>query len=519
MASEEKSPSVPNSPDKKAPADASRQRVAARTLGSASALLMVAIVVMANYLGFRHYRRFDWTGQHLYTLSGKSVAVLRGLKQDVDIYLFMSAAEQNFAETEELLRRYRAASGHVKVHFVDPDREPAEFEVLAQRFGIQPGILLGTGETRADVAAVVTAGERKWSVKRSDLISWESDPSGEGGEQLVNVQAEQALTGAVVQVTSGAPTSVCLTTGHGEWTLQGNQERSLHALQEALRHDNIEWHSVETLGKEKIGQRCDAVLVVGPTIAFNQGEAGLLGGYLRQGGNLLLALDPVIDRDQVRPSGLEEIARKQGVIVDKTLVIELDRERLLSPNVVEFLVTDFGEHPTTRPLAGGGRVYLGLVRSVRPVEGGKAEVLLRASPESFAETQIAQIEPATEPVRDEHDLPGPVPIAVAARAVAVGEADGAEDKPGGRLIVVGDSDLFEGVLMASPDLTNAYLASAWIGWLTEREALIAIPPKKAGAGGVMFTQGDLSGLLFRVLVLLPALVLIAGVAVWLNRRS
>jgi len=127
----------------KAFGDARRQRIAVRTLGGVSALLMLAIVLMVNYLGFRHYRRFDWTRQQLYTLSGKSVSVLRGLEQDVDIYLFMSQAEQNFADTEELLRRYQAASPHLKVHLVDPDREPAEFEVLAQRFGLTAGILLG----------------------------------------------------------------------------------------------------------------------------------------------------------------------------------------------------------------------------------------------------------------------------------------------------------------------------------------------------------------------------------------
>ncbi len=517
MAAENKGNPVPESSRDKQNGDARRARIAVRTLGSVSALLMVAIVAMANYLGFRHYQRFDWTGQQLYTLSNKSLSVLKGLQQEVDIYLFMSRAEPNFADTEELLKRYRTASSRIRVHLVDPDREPAEFEVLAQRFGLTAGILLGTGETRVDVAAVVTAGERKWSVKRGDLISWQSDPTGGGGEQLVNVRAEQALSGAVVQVTSGKPTGVCLTTGHGEWSLQPQGERSLHALEEALRHDNIEWRTVETLGKEKIDPGCDALLVVGATVAFNQDEAALLAGYLRGGGNLLVALDPVIERDRVKPSGLEEMARELGVIIDRTLVIELDRERLLSPNVVEFLTTDFGEHPTTEPLAGVGRVYLGLARSVRPVEGAAAVSLVRSSEQSFAETDISQIQPGTEPQRDEHDLAGPVSLAVAARAG--GGEQGAEEEPGGRLIVVGDSDLFEGALLGSPELTNAHLASAWIGWLTEREALIEVPPKKASKGSVMFTQGDLGAVFFRVLVLLPLLVLIVGVAVWLNRRS
>ena len=498
-------------------ADARKQRIGFRALSIVSALLMLLIVLMANYLGFRHYQRFDWTEQHLYTLSGKSLSVLRGLQQQVDIYLFMSRAEPNFADTEELLKRYRAASSRIRIHIIDPDREPAEFDLLAQRFGLSAGIVLGTGQTMVDVAAVVASAERKWSVKRDDLISYERDPTGGGDEALVNVRAEQALTGAVLQVTSGKPTAVCLTTGHGEWNLQPHAERSLHALQEALRHDNIEWRTIETLGKNEVDPDCNAVLAVGATVAFNKDEAAMLAGYLRGGGNLLVALDPVIERDGIKPSGLEEMARELGVIIDRTLVIELDRERLLAPNPAEFLITDFGEHPTTSALTGAGRVYLGLVRSVRPVEGGVAVSLLWSSEQSFAESDISQIQPGTEPARDEHDLAGPVSLAVAAQAG--GSEAPAEEKPGGRLIVVGDSDLFEGPLLGSPELTNIHLASAWIGWLVEREALIAVPPKKAARGSVTFTQGDLGGIFFRVLVLLPLLVLIVGVAVWLNRRS
>ena len=35
----------------------------------------------------------------------------------------------------------------------------------------------------------------------------------------------------------------------------------------------------------------------------------------------------------------------------------------------------------------------------------------------------------------------------------------------------------------------------------------------------MFTQDDLTALLFRVVVLLPGAVLLFGIAVWFNRRA
>lgn len=334
---------------------------------SASAIFVIAIVVMINYLGFRHYQRFDWTSQGIFTLSPKSKEVLRELNQDVDVYLFMSRGESSFMSTDELLKRYQAGSPRVHVHYVDPDREPTEFKLLAQRFGISAGVI-ESGEARADVAAVVAIGDKNWHVDRDDLVAFDYGPmaADEKGEEELNIKAEQALTGAIVQVTSGRATKVCVTQGHGEWSLEEGAPRSIQTLKEGLRHDNLEWQPFETLGKTSMPEGCDAVLVLGPLRAFSAGETKLLFDYLRAGGNMLLALDPVIELDQIAMTGFEEPLREVGVRLDRSLVLELSREHLVTPNVAEFLATEFSDHETTRNLQHSARVFMSLVRSVTP---------------------------------------------------------------------------------------------------------------------------------------------------------
>ena len=194
--------------------DGRRRRALEQVATSSSGLLALAVLVKVNYLAFRHYARVDWTSQGMFTLSPKSKQVLRELDKDIDLYVFLSRAEPNFEHTEELIRRYQAASPHVKVHLVDPDRQPAEFKLLGQRFGVIEGVT-GTGEVRADVAAVLARGDKHWHVNREDLLGW--DMGGEHGEDdQVSVKAEQALTGGIVQVVSGSPTKLCVTKGHGE---------------------------------------------------------------------------------------------------------------------------------------------------------------------------------------------------------------------------------------------------------------------------------------------------------------
>ena len=500
---------------------ASERRALERVASSGSVLLILAITIMVNYVAFRRYERFDWTESGVYTLSPKSAQVLRDLKEDVDVYLFLSNAEPQFKETDELLQRYRTQSPHVRVHYVDPDREPAEFRVLAQRFGILAGVI-ETGEARADVAAVVTRGEEKWHIDREDLLGWAVGMGGEDKAELA-VKAEQALTGAIVQVSSGRATKVCVTQGHGELEVEDGGERTIASLKLGLRHDNIEWEALMTLGKKEIPKTCDALFVLGPLNAFSEDEAKLIDTYLHGGGRVLLALDPVIENDEVRVTGFEKVLQGVGVRLDQDVVLERDPERLVSPNMVQFLVTAFGDHSTTRPLVDRARVLVVLARSLAVTrDDGKAEVLMRTSEQAFGETRIGDVldEAAAEPERGPDDVAGPVPLAV---AVTLGDEDDASDaaakKKTGRLIIVGDSDFLQGALLEAPELANFHLASAWTGWLTERPALIEIPPKTVKGGSAFFTQDDLTALFFRVGVLIPGIALILGLAVWLNRRA
>jgi hypothetical protein len=186
---------------------------------------------------------------------------------------------------------------------------------------------------------------------------------------------------------------------------------------------------------------------------------------------------------------------------------------------VQFAITEFCDHETTRPLQGRAHVVVALARSLSLVQqSDRVEPLLRTSDQAFGATDIARVMAGdAEPTRGPGDISGPLDVALAVRTT--GGPEDAQDKPGGRLIVAGDSDLLTPALLEAPELANFHLASAWTGWLTERKALIEIPPKKMKGGNAMFTQGDLAGVFFRVVVLLPGAALLFGFMVWFSRRG
>jgi ABC-2 type transport system permease protein len=493
---------------------AQAQRAKEQAVAGATTAFVVLIVAMLNYLAFRHYERFDLTSEGMYTLSDKSKSVLKSLKDDVTVYLFMSRNEPSFADTDELLQRYKTATQHVRVQYVDPDREPGEFQILSQRFGVSQGVD-EMGQTRVDVAAVIAMGEKKWHVDRDDLVAFDLGPMAGVDTVEVNIKAEQALTGAIVQVQSGRATKVCVTRGHGEISLDDNDERSMLSVKTALRHDNVELAPLDTLGKTSVPAECDAVMVLGPQNAFAEAEAKVIVDYVKGGGRALLALDPVIENDVVQPTGFEGPLETLSVRLDRSLALELNDEHLISPSPVAFLITEFGDHRATRLFRGGARVIVTLARSLSVLEASdKIEVLMRASPQSFAVTDIARVKSNEVPTQSPGDIPGPVDIALAVRT-------GGDDatKKDGRLIVIGDSDFLHSQFIDAPELQNFHLMSAFIGHLTEREALIEIPAKKVKGGMIVFTQEDLSNVVFRVGVLIPGAALLLGIAVWLNRRA
>jgi hypothetical protein len=166
---------------------------------------------------------------------------------------------------------------------------------------------------------------------------------------------------------------------------------------------------------------------------------------------------------------------------------------------------------------------LWVARPVRPIDAERATTLFSTSEQSFAETNIAALVESHEPNRDDDDLGGPVSLAVATRVEPDGPADDeASPDPnmrGGRVVVVGDAEFLRGEALSSLEFSNLELASSIAGWLTSREALITIPPRRGQSHPVQLTSDDALNLAFRVIVLMPLAVVFIGFAVWWNRRS
>lgn len=484
-----------------------RQLVRTGTL-SAGVLLVGALFLILNYLGWKYHHRFDWTAGDVYSLSEKSRNVVAELKKDVEFVVFIAPGEELYQPVREILTQYDAASQKVSVRYFDPERNPVEAQQLIQKYGVS-----STG------LVVAVSGEDRRVIDSAEMA--ELDYSGmQMGQapKMTGFKGEQLFTGALLQLAEGRKPKVLFTTGHGERSLDDRQEHGLSSVQDLLGRDNFELEEWASRTAAAVPPGTDLVVLAGPASPFIESELRAFDAYLNNGGRMLVLVDPTLGQTPgagLIPTGLDPWLAKYGVRLGANIVIDPQRAYPNSPPYT-LLPDDYGDHPITRPLAESGvPVLLNVTRSVSAAPGGAGGVggnqvteLLRTSAAGWGESSLAALE---EVSRDAQDLAGPVSLGVAVEG---------PQQPGKRplrLVVLGDSDIATNQLVQGMPADAVLLANS-LNWLAQREALLTIPPKKTENVRLNLTGDQLRTFYLTVLLLLPSLAIVLGTVVWSRRR-
>lgn len=490
-----------------------QQRIRYTATGIAGAVLVIALALMVNWLGARHWVRGDWTSSHLYTLSEKSVNLVKDLEQDVRVVVFMTPASGLYDQVHELLARYDAASPKIGVEYIDPEKEPLKTRQLAEQYGIS-----------AANTVVFAVGDRTKYVTSDQMAEYDYSGMQMGaGPKIKAFKGEEQFTSAILSLVAPHVPKVYFVTGHGEASPQSAARgRSLAALQEALKRENMETAETSLLGGS-VPDDTDVLAILGPTAPFAENEIVVLDAYLEGGGRLLVCLDPLIDRDgTMRSTRLETFLAGHGVEVGNDLVIDPSR-RLPFFDLSAVYLTDFPVHAITKGLEGMA-VLFPVTRSLKSEsgDGWNATEFVRTSDKGWGETNLSQLLAGKPVDQDDNDLAGPVAVAVAVegKAPAAEKADeeGAESGPGDgfRLVAFGDSDFLTDGQVANAG--NMTLALNGFNWLAKREQALGIPPREMEQVNLFLSRQQLRNVLLITLLGMPLAAIVIGVVVWRRRR-
>jgi hypothetical protein len=480
------------------------------------AVLFLSFFCGLNYLALHHPSRFDLTQHHHYSLSPETKSWLDNLKNPVHVVVTIPEDTEDselaaaLLDIRGLLREYiyyTAANydtktnhdGRVTVEYLDVYQRRRE----ADQLGIdQPNAIL------------LICGDKRTAVPLGDLYRFKD-------KVREAFQGEQAITAAILDVSSPERKKIYFLTGHGELRPDDpDPARGLSALHNELRLRNFDPELLDINTTRRVPE--DAALVIA---AAPQGIEPIVQEALRQyltahAGRLILMLAPG------QKHGLDNLLEDDwGVLADDDLICDTD------PNFIaengDLVLKVYGAHPITQTLADNKiPLEIGPARSVRPFparisgSGLTVTTLALTSKTAWGERSYNSGRPAeyNEGIdfRGEAKLDHRLGVAIASERVgARGNLD--FSVPRGRLVVFGTADLVTNNRLGSTGNANIFLSA--VNWTVGRDTQLNIPPRPIERFQLSLSAGDLLKLRYSLLLALPGAAALLGLAVYWTRRS
>jgi ABC-type uncharacterized transport system involved in gliding motility auxiliary subunit len=238
---------------------------------------------------------------------------------------------------------------------------------------------------------------------------------------------------------------------------------------------------------------------------------------MKKGGNVLLLLEPQHDEELVK------FARELGVRVGDDVILD-QQVRLFQGATIgtDAVVSEYGDHPSVKPLK--ERSLFSLARSVSPgiPEEGKPSAgpipfkpLAFTSKTSWAETDVTRVFEKGEAELADDDIRGPIPIGAAGEGPV--KAIGGEGPKQFKIAIFGDTSFLTNQYLRQ--LYNDALGQSVVGWLAGQEELITIAPRVVRASRAFLGENEARTVFYLSVLVLPELILLAGIIVWWRRSS
>ena len=458
---------------------------------------MVILVLwgMVNYLNSRHHHRFDLTESKQYSLSPKTIEILRDLKEPVHMTKLYRPGTVLFIQVKDLLEEYSIKSDKVTVEHIDAERDRGKVELLARRLNM---------DTFELNTVIFECGGKSKHVPESEVIEYDYSYS-YGRPSAPKFKGEEAFTSAILAVTQEKQSVLYFVRGHGEKDIEGIDKGDISDAAKLLKRQNFRIEKISILGVKEIPADCDVLSIIGPTKRFSESEMDILNKYVSSGGKCLIMIDPLVD------CGLEEFLMWWGVKIGQDVVVDPVR-RLIFAGPTTIFTEDYGYHEITRKMRGVAVIFP-FARSVEVISGGEFEggELVKTSGEAWAETNLEEKEAKFDEGRDKK---GPVAIGVGVNRKK--SAYGESEQGNWRLVVFGDSDFVSNAQLGS--VGNADLFLNAVNWLVQREKLISIGPKSPDERKVTLSGKKMRAIFWLVIIGLPAVVILVGLTVWMKRK-
>ena len=461
--------------------------------------LVLAVVVMVNYLGAKFYDRFYLSSQTQVKLSARTLSVIRSITNHVTVTVYYDSTDDWYPTIIALLNEYHSANPRLSVKTVDYLRDAGEAQKIKEQYK------LSSAEDKDLV--IFDSGGRVKIVNGEALtqVKLEQVPNATQREfrrKPIAFNGEMMFTAMLLAVENPKPLKAYFLQGHGEPSLTGSGDMEYQKFGAVLAESYIATSPLPLPGETTIPDDCNLLIIAGPSSALPETELQKIDQYLEQGGRLFMLFNRL---SIAHPTGLEPILQKWGVNVIPDVV--QDPNNTVTGHDV--IVYDFSSHPAVNPLV-RFRLQLVFPRPVSKVDWKKPPA------DAPRVDELAFSGQGSTLVGDPAAAPRSYPLMVAVeQKPAPGDAN---TRGTMRMIVAGDSFFLGNHYIDGG--ANRDFAGYAANWLLDRTVLLeGIGPRPVKEYRLTMTRGQLTQARWLLLAALPGGVLAFGWLVWLVRRK
>lgn len=310
----------------------------------ASLAILIAIIILLNFVGSYYFERFDLTSEKRYTLAESTKKLLKGLDDEIYLKVYLNGDfNPSFTrlknEAREMLDEFRAYSDkHLQYEFITPGEgltkeETNNLEKQLYRKGLMPEPVTQKEKDKTTQTIIWPGAIVSYKGKESVWQIFTRQSPGIDFETSINnsvQELEYSLTNSIRKLQRERKPEVTFIQGHHELDTI-SQYDFMRTLSE---YYNVNQTTIAK-GKELTSLKgSDAIVITQPDTIFSDKDKFVIDQYIMNGGKVLWLIDPVsTNTDSLkkngftiginRPLDLEDMLFKYGVRLNPVLVQDL----------------------------------------------------------------------------------------------------------------------------------------------------------------------------------------------------
>ncbi len=481
-----------------------KRRMKIGALALISTIVVIAAVIAVNYfvdyIADRYVLEIDMTSKGEYEISDETVQLLGTLSEPITVTVLCD--ETDYANNSDLrrlpkvLQRYEQLShGNVTVKYINAVNNPAIFAQYDQLGDLSSGDI------------IVESSKRYKSMSPYDLLEYQTDKSSTSGSSsndtkyLTGLRAEQRLTSAILYVTANKVPKAAYLTGHQEST----DHETLDTLLASANYDTQE---LSLMQEGKVPDDVDMLLILQPQGDFTTEEIDALDEFMSNGGKMIVSYasnTPTL-------TNLEEYFTEWGVAYDDKMVY--DNERC-------FAGTNFYLMPNVNTVEGltdnlDTKSYV-IIPGARPIttlweqdNWRGTQVLMSTSNNSYAKDLSSE---TTSYEQSDSDETGPFNVGVLSYQNSMHNLNSTYSYA----LFLNAGFLSDSTLDNTAFLNKDYVLAA-LNFMTDDTEAVSIASKDLTSTTLAVPVSAKSVLFYLLILIIPGVCLVGGIAVWARRR-